>query len=312
MNIGIDIGGTSFKFGVVDNNGNVIFKDRIPVDKSLTQEEQIRKLGYAVLDFLVEHEIDKSSIEGIGIGCPGAIDSVHGICDYSNNLGYSNLPVCKIITEVTKLESKISNDANAAALGEAKYGVGRGKNNIIMLTLGTGVGGGIILDGKLYEGQDGKGAELGHAVIQHGGLKCTCGRHGCLEMYASTSALIRYAKEEAVKNPSSILVSFGSKIDGKAIFDCAHKGDKAALTAIDIYVDYLAVGLLNYCNIFRPDMIVLGGGISEQGDFLIDKVKAIMKKEHYGFPGTPMVQIKQATLGNDSGIVGAVALVSEN
>ena len=181
-----------------------------------------------------------------------------------------------------------------------------------MLTLGTGVGGGIIIDGKLFEGNEGKGGELGHTVIVVDGEQCTCGRKGCLEAYASATALIRDAKKAMRSNKRSLMWKISPDIDlvgGKVPFEAAKQGDPTAIAVIDNYVKYLGEGILNYCNIFRPEVVVLSGGVANEGDYLLDKVKEYIKSYDYGMPGSPKVEVKVASLGYDSGKIGAACLV---
>ena len=309
--IGIDIGGTSIKGAAVTSEGKVLEVYSMPVEKGEPQETTINKLIDITNKYLNEHGYNKDSVKGIGIGVPGAIDSKHGVCSASNNLGWSELPIQKMMEEGTGLPVRITNDANAAALGEARYGAGKEFQNIIMITLGTGVGGGIVIDGKLYEGNEGKGAELGHTLLVLGGHKCTCGRNGCFEQYASATALIRDTKVAMDKNPDSMmwdLFNKYGKVDGRVAFDAAKAGDKIANEVVDQYVYFLSEGLLNYCNIFRPEAIILSGGIANAGDFLIDKIKLYLKDHIYGFPATPAVDVKVSELGYDSGKIGAAAL----
>ena len=206
----------------------------------------------------------------------------------------------------------MANDANAAALGEATFGSAKNERNVVMITLGTGVGSGFLIDGKLYCGEHGHGAELGHHVIVVDGLECSCGRKGCYEMYASATALIRQAKEAIEKNPDSKLALYakqGKEVDGKLIFETCKEGCTTAEAVINQYVKYLCEGLINICNIFRPTSIVLSGGIANQGSFLVDKVVAYMEKENYGYLPKTKVDIKVASLGYNSGIIGAACLL---
>lgn len=309
--IGIDIGGTSIKGAAVTEEGKVLEVYSMPVEKGEAQDVTIQKLIDITNAYLKEHGYSKDNVKGIGIGVPGAIDSKHGICSASNNLEWYELPIQKMMEDGTGLPVRITNDANAAALGEAKFGAGKEFQDIVMVTLGTGVGGGIVLGGKLFEGNEGKGAEIGHSVIVVGGHKCTCGRHGCLEQYASATALIRDTKIAMEQHPESSMHEFAAKygkVDGRVAFDAAKAGDKTANEVVDNYVYYLSEGLLNFCNIFRPEAIILSGGIANAGDFLINKVKKYLKDNIYGFPSTPAVDVKISELGYDSGKIGAAAL----
>ncbi len=307
--IGVDIGGTSFKIGLVREDGIIINKMSYLVKNSAKQEEMIIELANQILDFIKVNEITLDNIVGIGIGCPGSINSKLGVCDYSNNLKWYDLKIVEILKKYINLPIKITNDANAATLGEYKFGVGKNYQNVIMLTLGTGVGGGVIINGKLYEGNDGKGAELGHSVIKLNGRKCTCGRKGCIEAYASASALAKEARSIVTKHKESSLYLDKDHLTGRIIFEHANKGDKIANIIIDKYCYYLKEAILNYCNIFRPDLIILGGGLSAQKEVLLNHIVPCMEKEHYGFSNTPKVELKCAELGNDAGIIGAASLL---
>lgn len=307
--IGVDIGGTSIKIGLVDENGVILDKFTYLVDNQDNQEDMIDELAKKLLCFFDLNKLDMKEIGGIGIGCPGSINSETGVCDYSNNLRWNNLKIVDILKKYINLPIKISNDANAAVLGEYRFGVGKGYKNMIMLTLGTGVGGGIIINGNLYEGEDGKGAELGHSVIELNGRECTCGRKGCIEAYASVSALIKDARNIVKEHKESILYSDLDTLNGQIIFDAVEKGDCIANEIIDKYCYYLSEAILNYCNIFRPQIFVLGGGISAKEDILFKRIIPYLEKEHYGFSNSPKVELKCAKLGNDAGIIGAASLV---
>jgi len=306
--LGIDIGGTSIKGGLVDNNGQVKDIFNLPIDKSLNQEQQINALINKIKD-----TYNNDEFEGIGLGIPGVINSSTGIVEFSNNLNWHNLEIVKMISE--KFFGKkiaVNNDANVAALGEAKFGSAKNEKNVVMITLGTGVGSGFIIDGKLYEGEDCRGAEFGHSLLVMDGLECSCGRKGCYEMYASATALIRQANEAIKANPDSkiaLRAKAGEKVDGKLIFETAKEGCKTSQEVVDTYVKYLCEGLINICNVFRPSTILLSGGIANQGDFLINKVKAYLEDHGYGFPPKKVVNIKCASLGYNSGIIGAASLL---
>jgi len=311
--IGIDIGGTSFKVGLVNTKGKIEKKYSFLVDHKLSQNQLIGKLAASINEFLEDNYLTKDDIIGIGIGCPGSIDTEKGVCDYSNNLQWDKLDVCGIISKVTGINCKISNDANVACLGEARFGSGKTYNSVVLITLGTGVGGGIVIDHKLFEGNKGKGAEIGHTVIKLNGKKCTCGRKGCLEAYASATALIRDTKTAMRKDKKSLMWEYVHNnialVDGKTAFECSKKGDASACKVVDDYIYYLGEGILNFCNIFRPDAILLGGGVAYQKEYLIDKLVKYAEDHDYGFKMTPKVEIRCAELGNDAGIIGAACLV---
>lgn len=308
--IGIDIGGMSIKGAAVDSNGRVYEKFSMPFVKGEPGEITIRKLAEIVKEYIAANGLE-NKIAGIGIGSPGTLDVKNGIVNYANNLGWEDLHVADLFREILPYPVRLTNDANAASLGEAKYGAGKAYETVIMLTLGTGVGGGIIINGKLFEGNEGKGAELGHSVIVVDGEPCTCGRKGCLETYASATALIRETKKAMQLNKRSLLWKVCPDIDlvgGKVPFDAAKQGDAVAIKVLDNYIKYLGEGILNFCNIFRPNVIVLSGGIANAGDYLFDRVNKYIKDRNYGYKMTPEVKVVPAELGYDSGKIGAAAL----
>lgn len=311
--IGIDIGGMSIKGAAVDSNGRVYEKFSMPFIKGEPGEETIRKLAETVKEYIAANGLE-NKIAGIGLGSPGTLDIKNGVVNYANNLGWENLHVADIFHEILPYPVRLTNDANAASLGEAKFGAGKSYDNIIMLTLGTGVGGGIIINGKLYEGNEGKGAELGHSVIVVDGEQCTCGRKGCLETYASATALIRETKKAMHTNRRSLMWKICPDIDlvgGKVPFEAAKQGDKVAIDVLDNYIKYLGEGILNFCNIFRPNVVVLSGGIANAGDYLFDRVNKYIADRNYGYKMTPEVKVVPAELGYDSGKIGAAALFFE-
>ena len=308
--LGIDIGGTSIKGAAVYDDGKMLDVFSLPVIKGDSGETTINKLIDIVEKYIKDQGITKD-IVGIGIGIPGLLDINKGIVVKSNNLNWEDLPIVEMFKARLPYPVRIANDANVAAYGEAIYGAGKGVPYVVMLTLGTGVGGGIVLDGQLYEGNKGQGAELGHIIVQFGGRECTCGRKGCLERYASATALVIDTKEAMEKHPESLMHKIAQehgKIDGRIAFMAARQGDPAGLAVVEQYIYYLSEGILNYCNIFRPNVVILSGGIANEGDYLFDKINAYIEKERYGFPRSPAVKVVPAKLGYDSGKIGAAAL----
>ena len=309
--IGIDIGGTSIKGAAVYDDGRMLDVFSMPVEKGEPGEVTIGKLIDLVEKYIKEKGIEKE-IVGIGFGIPGLLDIKEGIVTYSNNLKWEDLHIADMFKARLPYPVRIANDANVAAFGEAKFGAGKGVDYVVMLTLGTGVGGGIVLDGKLYEGNEGKGAEMGHIVMQYNGRQCSCGRKGCLEAYASATALIRDTKEAMEKHPESLMHQAAAdlgKVDGRVAFIAARKGDKVALEVVEQYVYFLSEGILNYCNIFRPNVVILSGGIANEGDYLFDKINNYLKVHQYGYPRSPVVKVVPAKLGYDSGKIGAASLL---
>ena len=309
--IGVDIGGMSIKVGLVDEQGKILQENR---EKTLsTPLECIDKLINQIREILTQNNLTDKDIRGIGIGCPGAVSSETGVVEILPNLGWQNVPLAKILSKHFNTKIKLSNDANVAALGEAVYGCAKNYDTVVMFTLGTGVGGGIIIEKKLFEGGWSRGAELGHTTLKLNGRPCTCGRNGCVETYVSATALISDTKTAMQQNPQSKMWDYIggdiNKVDGKTAFDCANQGDKTAIAVVDDYVMYLSESIMNMLNVFRPQAFVLGGGISGQGKVLTDKVKLYLEKFDYGYKTAPKTEILTASLGNGAGIVGAAALV---
>jgi glucokinase len=249
---------------------------------------------------------------GIGMGVPGMIDSKNGVVIYSNNLQWKDFAIGEEVSSQTGLSVKIANDANVAALGEVKFGVAKGMENAILLTLGTGVGGGIVAEGRLVEGNKSAGAELGHAVIVAGGEQCTCGRKGCLEAYASATALIRDTKRAMEAHKDSKMWEIGSldKVTGKTAFDYKDS-DPYAKAVVDGYIEMLAFGITNFANIFRPEAVILGGGVCAQGDALVKPLQKILNRDIFAGDLGPQVDIVIAELGNSAGLLGGAALLMD-
>lgn len=309
--IGIDVGGTSVKLGLFDDKDNLISRGSFPtkvVDKLVND---IVKNIHKIFD---DNNLNIKELKGIGIGFPGHVDGEAGVVVYSNNLVAHDFPIVKKIQEQINVPIRISNDANVAAFGEYEYGIGKEYNNIVFVTLGTGVGGGIIIDGKMLEGKNGAGAEIGHMVISTNGQLCSCGRRGCFETYASALALIRNARVAMSNNPSSKLnkaVKNPEELNGQIFFDVLLKGDKVASIVFENYIEDLAEGLTNLANIFRPDAIILGGGISYRGEVLMEPLQQRLAKMIYGGQWNARVELMISELKNDAGIYGAYAMAKK-
>ena len=313
--IGVDVGGMSIKIGIVDGDGNIVKTLTFTTSKDDSQEVHAILIGENVNKLIEESNISKSEIKGVGIGVPGGVKPSEGLATYVPNIPWVDLPLAKIVEGVTGLPVKLGNDADVATLGEVYFGVAKNYSNVVLITIGTGVGGGIVLDKKLYQGNLGMVAELGHVTLKLGGHKCGCGRRGCLEQYASATALIRLTKEKMLENRDSAMWDFVDgdieKVNGITSFACAKKGDKVANDVVDEFVSYIGDGLMNFMNIFRPEAVIIGGGISKEGDYLIDKVKAYCDKFSYGYPSAPKADVLAAKLGNNAGIVGAASLFAQ-
>ncbi len=308
--VGIDLGGTFIKGGIVDDLGNVILSDKVPTESEGGQEVVATNIANLANALIEKAGLAKDDLIGIGMGVPGMIDSENGVVILSNNLKWYNFNIAKAVSDRTGLKVKIANDANVATLAEVKFGAAKNRRNVIMLTLGTGVGGGIVANGQLIEGNLSVGAELGHAVIARGGEQCTCGRRGCLEAYASATALIRDTKRAMQAHPDSKMWEIGSldAVSGKTAFDYKDT-DAYAKEVVDNYIGALATGIANFGNIFRPEVVLLGGGVCAQGDVLIKPLQELVNKEVFAQDLGPEVKVLIATLENTAGTLGAASLL---
>jgi glucokinase len=307
--IGVDIGGMSIKGIIIDGSGNELAQDRIATGCEDGGSAMCKNIIALIDKMMAAAAVEKSTVVGVGIGCPGLIDSKNGIVVFAGNLGLENFPLAKAVKDKIKLPVKLTNDANAAALGEAKFGAGQKYSDSIMVTLGTGVGGGIVIDGKLFEGGSSAGTEIGHMVIETGGYPCTCGRKGCFECYASATALMRKTKEAMEADTSSEMwkTYTPQTVTGRTPFLYAET-DITARQVVDWYVKHLACGVANLANIFRPQVIMLGGGVSEQGDKLTIPVQKQLDKELFAGTEYAPVKVVKASLGSKAGAFGAAAL----
>lgn len=305
--LGIDLGGTAVKGGIIDKSGKVLCSGSVPTNAKNGMAAIVDAIAALTKSLVEPFEENGGKVVSLGIGSAGIIDSQEGIVRVASNLGLKDAPLVELVREKTGIKNVfIGNDANAAALGEALFGAGKGlKGDSILLTLGTGVGGGMILNGKIYDGNGGAGAELGHMVIRADGEKCGCGRRGCLEAYCSATSLIRDAKAALQKNPNGKMRE-ASEIAGRTPFDYADS-DADAKKIVDAFINNLAVAIGNLLFVFRPSLIILGGGISAQGDKLILPLDAQLKQEMGAFY-TPKAELRCATLSNSAGFMGAAAL----
>ena len=310
--VGIDLGGTFIKGGIVNGSGEILVQDKTPTESKKGAGGVSLNIANLAKSLIAKAGLTVNDMQGLGMGVPGMIDSAKGEVVFSNNLGWEHFFIGEAVSALTGLPVKIANDANVAALGEAKFGAAKGYQHMIMLTLGTGVGGGIVLNGKLYEGNCGAGAELGHSVIAFDGEQCTCGRKGCLEAYASATALIRNTKRAMQADKNSKMWEIGSldQVTGKTAFDYAPV-DQAAKTVVENYVEALGVGIVNFANVFRPQIVLLGGGVCAQGENLIKPLNAILKRDLFAGDRGPQVELKIAELGNSAGLLGAAALLMD-
>ena len=311
-NIGIDLGGTNIAAAIVDEAGTIIRKGSVPTMRERDYTLIVKDMASLALNLVKEQGLDVADIHSVGIGSPGTPDTEKGLIVYANNLQFKNTPVREEFNKYFNVPVYIENDANAAAYGEFIAGVGNKYKDFVAVTLGTGVGSGVIVDNKIITGSYHAGAELGHMVIKVGGSTCTCGRKGCWEEYSSATALIREGKKFAAAHPESKLNELtGSdieKMNAKIVFDAAQAGDKVAQDIVEWYIDYLAVGLVNVINIFQPQAIALGGGVSAQKENLINPLMEKMASEIYGGAENLKTDLLVCELGNDAGIIGAAML----
>lgn len=311
-NIGIDLGGTNIKVGIVDENYQIIGKANVKTNCPRPFEEIADSICEAVKLACEDAKLTISDIDNIGIGTPGSADRASGVVLYSNNLGFRNAELGKVLKEKIGKDVFIENDANAAAYGEFLNGGGKGCKNMVVITLGTGVGGGVIIDGKIFTGFNCCGAELGHTVIEYNGEPCSCGRKGCFESYASATALIRMTKEAMQSDKSSAMWKIADNnienVDGKTAFDGMRADDKTAKEVVDKYISYLGSGLTNMVNIFQPEVLLIGGGICKEGENLTKPLEKIIEQDSYCIDPNRSTKLGICKLGNDAGIIGAAYL----
>lgn len=312
MRIGIDIGGMTVKIGLVKEDV-IIARKVIGTDSGTrTPQQVIENIAAAVSELLQENHLAQADCTAVGIACPGMVDAGKGIVLYSNNIAWENIPILEIFARRLQIPAALANDADAAALAEVLYGAAKGKNNAVLLTLGTGVGGGVIMNKKIFSGYMRGGCELGHMVIERRGKRCTCGRRGCLEVYASATALMEQAREAAAENEASLMNRLCgndiSVLDGRIVFEAKKQGDAAAAHVVEEYEENLSIGIANIVNIFRPEVVILGGGVSAQRTYLTDALQEKVEKMCFGAAHGEAPRIVTSQLGNDAGIIGAAYL----
>ncbi len=312
--IGIDLGGTNIVCGIVDVSGKLLMKKSCKTLAARPAEEIMADMASLCESVIEEFGCGKEKIAFCGIACPGIANCESGILEYSCNIpAFLNFDIVSDLRSRTGFSRVgIDNDANCAAKGEAEAGAAKNSKSSVFITLGTGVGGGIILDGNVYHGMNFSGGELGHVVIEAGGIPCSCGRSGCWECYSSATALCRMTREEMIKNEKSLMWSLCEndlkKVSGRTAFDAERKGDESAKKVLDRFRYYLALGIANMINIFQPEILSVGGGISAEGETLLGPVRKIMEKEQYSRNCNRKTILKKAELGNDAGIIGAALL----
>ena len=310
--LGIDLGGTNIAAGIVNKNGEIIIKDSVPTIRGRHYVEIIKDMGLLSQDLISKAGLKVKDVASIGIGSPGTPDKKEGVLLYSNNLGFVNVPMRLEMQKYLELPVYLENDANCAALAESVAGAAKGSNSSITVTLGTGIGGGVVIDNKVFSGFNGAASELGHMVICVDGEQCTCGRKGCWEVYASATALINQTKKAAFENKDSKINSLVDndleKINAKTAFDAQRMGDEIGNQVVDQYIEYLKEGIANLINIFQPEIIVIGGGISKEKENLLTPLNNKLEGLTYCYDSVENTKIVTAKMGNDAGIVGAAML----
>ncbi|MBB2480134.1 ROK family glucokinase [Bacillus sp. APMAM] len=311
--VGVDLGGTSVKLAFIQEDGEILHKWEIPTDKSEQGKNILPDIAESIQRKMVELGGTKERLIGIGMGAPGAVDKEKGIIYEAVNLGWpKNYPIVKLLSDLSGLPVEIDNDANCAALGEMWKGAGSGAKNIACVTLGTGVGGGIIVNGDIVQGVKGAAGEIGHiTIIPEGGAPCNCGKTGCLETVASATGIVRVAKDtiiqyEGESSLKDLYISKGS-IEAKDVFDCMNQGDTLSASIIEQIMLHLGLVLANIGNVLNPEKIVIGGGVSKAGDLLLNPLQKYFNQFAYSAVSAS-TELAIATLGNDAGILGAAWL----
>lgn len=309
--IGVDVGGTNVKVALVDKEGNIVYSDTVPTRAEMGYEYTISNMIKAIHDVMKESKIAKEFVEGIGFGFPGQIDCDNGIVRLAPNIpGWVNIPIADIVSKEFGIPVKVDNDVRCAALAELNYGAGKGAVNMICITVGTGIGSGLIVNGKLVRGASNAAGELGHIKLQmENGPLCGCGDHGCLEAFASGPAIVAMA-EEYVRGGKSTKYRELAKNEITPYYVCeaAKQGDVVAKKIFEIIGNYIGIGLASVVNLLNPEKIVIGGGVADAGDLLFEPIKETLKKRSMPIQGAA-VEVVHAELGNTAGVIGASLLI---
>lgn len=309
--LGIDIGGTNIACGIVDENCRIIARSKVKTNAPRPYAEILADIIHAAQLACGEAGIAASDLDSAGIGCPGTCNQQTGAVEYSNNLGFVNAPLRTDVEKALGVKTYLGNDADAAAYGEYCAGAAKGADSAVVITLGTGVGSGIIINGRIYSGSNFAGGEIGHTVISVGGRQCTCGRKGCFETYSSATGLVKTTKEYAEKYPESLMAKMieqDGRISARTAYAAMKQGDEAGRLVTEEYVKYLAVGITNVINIFQPDILCIGGGVCNEGDTLLVPLKKAVAEQIYTKNSAKNTGIVICSLGNDAGIIGAAML----
>lgn len=311
--IGIDLGGTNIAAGLVDKDGNILCKDSVPTLRERKYPDIIKDMASLVLQMMERAGLSVSDFESIGVGSPGVPDCKTGEIVYASNLKFKNVPLRKELQKYINLPVYVNNDANIAAYAEYIKGASKGSSSSVAVTIGTGIGCGIIIDGKIFSGFNNAASEMGHMVIYSGGEECGCGRKGCWEVYASATACIMQTKRAAGDNPTSLLYRLVEgnleKISAKTAFDAAKQGDPAGQAVMERYIRHIGEGLANIVNMLQPEVIVIGGGVCKEGEYLLAPLRKYVNDNTFApAQNIKIADIRVAQMGNDAGIVGAAML----
>ena len=308
---GIDVGGTGIQVGVVDETGHIIAKSSMVTEVGAPYQEQIAGMARCVQEAMDKAGLPMSELKSVGAGVPGLADQKTGMVAYCPNIHWTDVPFREEFQKHIDKPVFIDNDATVAGLAESVAGVSAGSDSSVFLTLGTGVGGGIVINGKVWNGAHGVGSEIGHMILEADGEPCNCGNNGCLERYCSATAIIRMAREQMDNHPDSLILSMAegdkAKINAKIVFDAAREGDPTAVKVFRRYIRYLGQAIASIVNFLDPEVVVLGGGVSKAGAFLLDAVRAEVPK-YVLYKTMPIARIELARLGPDAGIIGAAML----
>lgn len=312
-NIGVDVGGTNIKCGLVNESGDILYKEKIKTKKQVPPSEIISDIEGIIISILKHEKLKLSEINSIGVGIPGICDEKNGIAKFCANIDFKNVALVEILKNKLNFQNIfLSNDANCAVLAEAKFGAGKGSEDCVLITIGTGIGTGIISEGRFIKGRAGLGAEGGHTIINMGGEKCGCNELGHYEAYASTTALVRQTKKAIEKNPNGLLAKIGKeKVSGYTAFQAEKEGDQEATKVINKFVEYLAIGALNFTVLFAPEYIILGGAISNEGDRLTKPVQKYISEHLFSRGHVEIPKVVTSDIKNDAGIIGAAYLFSQ-
>jgi len=308
---GVDLGGTNTKIGILDENGEILIKESIKTFSEKGMETTLKRIWGTIESLMDKKNISKENMGGIGIGIPGPVIDQKIVAFFANFDWEVNVNISEVMEKISGVPTKLENDVNMIAIGESKFGAGKGSTSSITVALGTGVGGGIVVNSKLISGMNGAGGEIGHMKLVENGKLCGCGQRGCFETYASATGVIREAKSRLAVNKNNLLYKSLDgdieKLEAKDVFDCAKAGDEFSMEIVNYVGNYLGMGIGNLLNVINPEIIILSGGVALAGEILLDVVKKKLKK--YAMPITlKNLEIKLGELGNDAGIKGGIAL----